>query len=146
VGLAVFRPLDSINIDGQNWCISALVLYFCTRISIRRFPWRLCWQNCNEWVCIVLILCKDHLLWCSGISCDFWPRDLGFKPRLEGRGTNDSVAEWLRRWIANPLLFERVSSNLTTVAFCTFCVCVSCVTSFWKHQMALHVCMHPNFV
>ena len=30
----------------------------------------------------------------------------------------DSVAEWLRRWIANPLLFERVSSNLTTVVFC----------------------------
>ena len=27
----------------------------------------------------------------------------------------DTVAEWLRRWIANPLLFERVSSNLTTV-------------------------------
>ncbi|EJK70021.1 hypothetical protein THAOC_08659, partial [Thalassiosira oceanica] len=25
----------------------------------------------------------------------------------------DIVAEWLRRWIANPLLFERVSSNLT---------------------------------
>ena len=27
----------------------------------------------------------------------------------------DSVAEWLRRWIANPLLFERVGSNPTTV-------------------------------
>ena len=27
----------------------------------------------------------------------------------------DSVAEWLRRWIANPLLFERASSNLATV-------------------------------
>jgi hypothetical protein len=25
------------------------------------------------------------------------------------------VAEWLRRWIANPLLYERVSSNLTVV-------------------------------
>ena len=33
---------------------------------------------------------------------------------------NDNVAEWLRRWIANPLLFERVSSNLTTVVFCKF--------------------------
>ena len=29
----------------------------------------------------------------------------------------DSVAEWLRRWIANPLLFERKSSNLFTVDF-----------------------------
>ena len=27
----------------------------------------------------------------------------------------DSVAEWLRRWIANPLLFERESSNLSAV-------------------------------
>ena len=30
--------------------------------------------------------------------------------------TFDSVAEWLRRWIANPLLIERASSNLATVA------------------------------
>ena len=30
-------------------------------------------------------------------------------------GIQDIVAEWLRRWIANPLLFERVSSNLTDV-------------------------------
>ena len=30
-------------------------------------------------------------------------------------GNQDNVAEWLRRWIANPLLFERVSSNLTGV-------------------------------
>ena len=29
----------------------------------------------------------------------------------------DSVAEWLRRWIANPLLFERESSNLSDVEF-----------------------------
>ena len=28
---------------------------------------------------------------------------------------HDNVAEWLRRWIANPLLIERVSSNLTVV-------------------------------
>ena len=28
----------------------------------------------------------------------------------------DTVAEWLRRWIANPLLFERESSNLSGVA------------------------------
>ena len=27
----------------------------------------------------------------------------------------DNVAEWLRRWIANPLLFERASSNLAVV-------------------------------
>ena len=27
----------------------------------------------------------------------------------------DNVAEWLRRWIANPLDFVRVSSNLTIV-------------------------------
>ena len=27
----------------------------------------------------------------------------------------DIVAEWLRRWIANPLLFERVCSNHTDV-------------------------------
>jgi hypothetical protein len=27
----------------------------------------------------------------------------------------DIVAEWLRRWIANPLLFECVSSNPTDV-------------------------------
>jgi hypothetical protein len=31
-------------------------------------------------------------------------------------GSNcDIVAEWLRRWIANPLLFERASSNLADV-------------------------------
>ena len=29
----------------------------------------------------------------------------------------DTVAEWLRRWIANPLLFERESSNLSSVEF-----------------------------
>lgn len=29
----------------------------------------------------------------------------------------DTVAVTLRRWIANPLLFERVSSNLTGVVF-----------------------------
>ena len=29
----------------------------------------------------------------------------------------DIVAEWLRRWIANPLFFERVSSNLTDVEY-----------------------------
>jgi hypothetical protein len=29
----------------------------------------------------------------------------------------DNVAEWLRRWIANPLLFERESSNLSVVVF-----------------------------
>ena len=27
----------------------------------------------------------------------------------------DNVSEWLRRWIANPLLFERASSNLAVV-------------------------------
>ena len=27
----------------------------------------------------------------------------------------DIVAEWLRRWIANPLLYERESSNLSDV-------------------------------
>ena len=27
------------------------------------------------------------------------------------------MAEWLRRWIANPLHFVRVSSNLTGVVF-----------------------------
>ena len=32
----------------------------------------------------------------------------------------DTVAEWLRRWIANPLLFERESSNLSGVDFYTF--------------------------
>ena len=30
-------------------------------------------------------------------------------------GIADSVAEWLRRWIANPLLYERVGSNPITV-------------------------------
>ena len=43
------------------------------------------------------------------------------------RGSNpragwDSVAEWLRRWIANPLLFERASSNLATVEILLFCI------------------------
>ena len=33
----------------------------------------------------------------------------------------DIVAEWLRRWIANPLFIERVSSNLTDVG--TLLVC-----------------------
>ena len=35
----------------------------------------------------------------------------------------DSVAEWLRRWIANPLLFERAGSNPATVAetFLPYC-------------------------
>ena len=32
-------------------------------------------------------------------------------------GDDDNVAEWLRRWIANPLLFERESSNLSVVVF-----------------------------
>ena len=32
----------------------------------------------------------------------------------------DTVAEWLRRWIANPLLFERESSNLSGVAIFSF--------------------------
>ena len=41
------------------------------------------------------------------------------------RGSNqhtgcDTVAEWLRRWIANPLLFERESSNLSGVAIFSF--------------------------
>ena len=31
------------------------------------------------------------------------------------RAGSDSVAEWLRRWIANPLLFERENSNLSAV-------------------------------
>ena len=35
-------------------------------------------------------------------------------------GSVDSVAEWLRRWIANPLLFERASSNLATVVIFAF--------------------------
>ena len=38
----------------------------------------------------------------------------------------DIVAEWLRRWIANPLLFERVSSNLIDVVF-----------TFWTSQEPL---------
>ena len=33
------------------------------------------------------------------------------------------MAEWLRRWIANPLLFERASSNLATVVFNFFASC-----------------------
>ncbi len=44
----------------------------------------------------------------------------------------DDVAEWLRRWIANPLGFARVSSNLTVVEFLfalnfepCFCTCLS---------------------
>ena len=44
---------------------------------------------------------------CDGNIC-------GSKPYV---GLTDSVAEWLRRWIANPLLFERKSSNLFTVDF-----------------------------
>ncbi len=32
-----------------------------------------------------------------------------------GHATSSSVDEWLRQWIANPLLIERVSSNLTAV-------------------------------
>ena len=32
------------------------------------------------------------------------------------------MAEWLRRWIANPLLFERVSSNLTSVDISVFVI------------------------
>jgi hypothetical protein len=36
-----------------------------------------------------------------------------------GRLDQDNVAEWLRRWIANPLLFERESSNLSVVV-CVF--------------------------
>ena len=35
---------------------------------------------------------------------------------------NDEVAEWLRRWTANPMGFARVSSNLILVEklFCWF--------------------------
>ena len=33
----------------------------------------------------------------------------------------DNVTEWLRRWIANPFLFERESSNLSVVGnVCSF--------------------------
>ena len=31
--------------------------------------------------------------------------------------TADTVAEWLRRWIANPLYFVRAGSNPATVVF-----------------------------
>lgn len=41
----------------------------------------------------------------------------GYVIKLILRLMRDSVAEWLRRWIANPLLFERASSNLAVVAF-----------------------------
>ena len=44
-------------------------------------------------------------------------------PRQQHR---DDVAEWLRRWIANPLGFARVSSNLTVVdLFLANCSAVS---------------------
>ena len=33
--------------------------------------------------------------------------------------SSDIVAEWLRRWIANPLFIERESSNLSDVEFLT---------------------------
>ena len=44
-------------------------------------------------------------------------------------GVRDSVAEWLRRWIANPLLSERVGSNPTTV--------VTLLLKFEKHISAI---------
>jgi hypothetical protein len=34
----------------------------------------------------------------------------------------DIVAEWLRRWIANPLISDRESSNLFDVV--DFCICL----------------------
>ena len=33
--------------------------------------------------------------------------------------SHDNVAEWLRRWIANPLISDRGSSNLPVVELCT---------------------------
>ena len=49
----------------------------------------------------------------------------------------DSVAKWLRRWIANPLLFERVNSNLTTVDIILLIPilshgCMRCVTILYS--------------
>ena len=35
------------------------------------------------------------------------------------------MAEWLRRWIANPLLFERVGSNPTIVDELLFLIDIS---------------------
>jgi hypothetical protein len=37
-----------------------------------------------------------------------------------GYYASDNVAEWLRRWIANPLLYERESSNLSVVVLICF--------------------------
>jgi hypothetical protein len=52
----------------------------------------------------------------------------------------DNVAEWLRRWIANPLFSERVSSNLTIVA-----IFLNCSTnSEFCHCRILFYCYHDT--
>ena len=44
----------------------------------------------------------------------------------------DIVAEWLRRWIANPLFIERVSSNLTDVDN----LLVACTPCSWVYPLS----------
>ena len=62
----------------------------------------------------------------------------------------DIVAEWLRRWIANPLLIERESSNLSDVVnfilllrdclFCLCCLMKAMFTSFIHVNSHNHNC------
>jgi hypothetical protein len=57
----------------------------------------------------ILLIYTVHPSWGTGETLK--------EQRVIRNPTVDNVAEWLRRWIANPLLFERVSSNLTVVGF-----------------------------
>jgi|SaaInl85LU_5_DNA_1037374.scaffolds.fasta_scaffold31602_1 hypothetical protein len=66
--LSVFWPLDSMDI-----LIGVFLHLFCifAQYFHQAAPLAAMLAYCDEWVYIVLILCKSHLMWCSGISCDF---------------------------------------------------------------------------
>ena len=65
-----------------------------------------------------LVLVLTILLPISTVCMSQWYRILSRNDKVRGStpcAGCDTVAEWLRRWIANPLLFECESSNLSGV-------------------------------
>ena len=57
----------------------------------------------------------------------------------------DTVAEWLRRWIANPLLFERESSNLSSVDFLYILGCEPVVVTDISPPLFFVSAIFPDF-
>ena len=94
----------------------------------------------NSIIVLLFVCCEsedqvnDGTLWCGALLCPHYfdtPKDsvsfgiiahtwhvscypLHDLPKIAIL-PDDSVAEWLRRWIANPLLFERAGSNPAAV-------------------------------